>query len=286
MDLKQVVMLALQVSILATVFGFGLKTRPADLAYLFHRPGLLVRSVLSVLVIVPILALLFVRMFDFRPTAEIALISLAISPVPPLLPRRESTAGGQQSYGLALLAVLAALAIVAIPLWLAILQQLANRPLTLAPGTVARVVIVSTLLPLALGVAIRSLLPALADKIEGPIALVARVLLPAAVLVLLAATWRQVWGATGAGTILAMIAFVTAGLLVGHLMGGPDPEHSVVLALSSACRHPAIALTIASANFPDHHFAGTILLYLIVNGLVGVPYLAWHRRQHRQTVAV
>ena len=279
-------MLALQVSILATVFGFGLKTRPDDLAYLFHRPGLLVRSVLSVLVIVPILALLFVQMFDFRPTAEIALISLAISPVPPLLPRRESTAGGQQSYGLALLAVLAALAIVAIPLWLAILQQLANRPLTLAPGTVARVVIVSTLLPLALGVAIRSLLPALADKIEGPIALVARVLLPAAVLVLLAATWRQVWGATGAGTILAMIAFVAAGLLVGHLMGGPDPEHSVVLALSTACRHPAIALTIASANFPDQHFAGTILLYLIVNGLVGVPYLAWHRRQHRQTVAV
>jgi BASS family bile acid:Na+ symporter len=286
MDLKQIVILALQVSILATVFGFGLKTRPDDLAYLFHRPGLLLRSILAVLVIVPILALLFVRMFDFRPTAEIALMALAISPVPPLLPKKESNVGGQQSYGLALMAVLAALAIVTIPLWLEILQRLANRPLGAQPGTVARVVIVSTLLPLALGVAVRALLPAFADKIEAPVALVARVLLPIAVLVLLAGTWREVLGATGAGTILAMIAFVVAGLLVGHLMGGPDPEHSVVLALSSACRHPAIALTIASANFPDQHFAGTILLFLIVNAFVGVPYLAWHKRQHRQTVSV
>jgi BASS family bile acid:Na+ symporter len=286
MDLKQIVILALQVSILATVFGFGLKTRFDDLAYLFHRPGLLVRSVLSVLVIVPILALVFVRMFDFRPTAEIALMALAISPVPPLLPRKEAKVGGQQSYGLALMAVLAALAIVTIPLWLEILQRLANRPLGAPPGTVARVVIVSTLLPLGLGVAVRALLPAFADKIEAPVALVARVLLPMAVLVLLAATWRQVLGATGAGTILAMIAFVAAGLLVGHLMGGPDPENAVVLALSSACRHPAIALTIASSNFPDQHFAGTILLFLIVNALVGIPYLAWHKRQHPHAVAV
>jgi BASS family bile acid:Na+ symporter len=52
-----------------------------------------------------------------------------------------------------------------------------------------------------------------------------------------------------------------------------------VLALSSACRHPAIALSIAAANFPDEHFGGTILLYLIVSTVVGVPYLAWNRKQ-------
>ena len=40
----------------------------------------------------------------------------------------------------------------------------------------------------------------------------------------------------------------SAGLLAGHLMGGPDPDHSVVLARSSACRHPAIALSIAAAT--------------------------------------
>jgi hypothetical protein len=46
-----------------------------------------------------------------------------------------------------------------------------------------------------------------------------------------------------------------------------------------ACRHPGIALSIASANFPDEQFAGTILLYLIINAVVGMAYLGWRRRQ-------
>ena len=54
------------------------------------------------------------------------------------------------------------------------------------------------------------------------------------------------------------------GLIVGDLFGRPLREDSVVLALSTACRHPAIALSIATANFPDEHFVGTILLYLLV----------------------
>jgi len=47
MDSKQIIMLALQVSILATVFGFGLKARPGDLLYLWRQPGLLVRSLVT-----------------------------------------------------------------------------------------------------------------------------------------------------------------------------------------------------------------------------------------------
>lgn len=53
MDLKQVVTLAIQVSIVGTVFGFGLSATPADFRYLLERPGLLVRSLLAVLVVTP-----------------------------------------------------------------------------------------------------------------------------------------------------------------------------------------------------------------------------------------
>ena len=43
MDLKQIVVLVLQVSIVCTVLGFALKATFADLLYLFRRPGLLAR---------------------------------------------------------------------------------------------------------------------------------------------------------------------------------------------------------------------------------------------------
>ena len=56
----------------------------------------------------------------------------------------------------------------------------------------------------------------------------------------------------------------------------------MVLGMSSACRHPAIAFTIASANFPDQRFGGVIVLYLILSFLIGIPYIWWNRRSIAQ----
>ena len=88
MDPKQIVLLAFQVSIAATVFGFGLGATREDLLYLWRRPVLLGRSLVSVLVVMPVVALVLAQVFDFRPLVEIALIALSISPIPPLLPGR------------------------------------------------------------------------------------------------------------------------------------------------------------------------------------------------------
>ncbi len=272
-------MLAFQASILSTVFGFGLKATPDDLSYLIRRPRLLVRSLLAVFVIMPVVAVALARMFDFRPVVEIALVALAISPVPPLLPKKEGKAAGQQPYGLGLMVTLALLAIVTVPLFAEILEGVFARPLGAMPGAIARVVLMMAVLPLIAGMAVRAMLPAVAGRLQSPVALIGKVLMPIAILALLAGSWRAVWAAIGEGPVVAMVVFVAAGLLVGHVLGGPDPEHSLVLALSSACRHPAIALSIASANFPDEHFAGTILLYLIVSAFVGMAYVAWHRRK-------
>ena len=132
---------------------------------------------------------------------------------------------------------------------------------------------------------VRRWLPALARRLVKPVHIVANGLLVVGVLVLLAVSWQAVWAAVGDGTLPALIAFVVAGLAVGHWMGAPEPEHSAVLALSTACRHPAIALAIASANFPDQRFGGTIILYLLVSAVVGFPYVAWQRRRRMATAA-
>jgi BASS family bile acid:Na+ symporter len=277
-------MLALQVSILATVFSFGLSTRIGDLLYLVRQPGLLIRSLVSVLVIMPVFAVLLVRLFDLRQTTEVVLVALAISPVPPLLPNREGKGGGRQRYGLGLMAILSLLSIVTLPLAAELLGRVFGRPLGVEPGAVAAIVLNMAILPFAAGLAIRAALPALADRFDSIIALGAKVLLVLASLALLVGTWRAIWEAIGGGAVVAMIAFVAVGLIVGHVMGGPEPGHSLVLALSTACRHPMIALSIAAANFPDLRFGASILLYIIINVLFGAVYVAWHRRQEAAVV--
>ena len=277
MTVKQLVVLGLQLSIVCTVFGFGLKATPRDLVYLFRQPGLLFRSLLSVFVVMPIVALGMTTMVDFRRGAEIALMALSISPVPPLLPNREMKAGGQESYGLALMATLALVSIVAVPLAAAILHRVFDVPLNADAAGIARVALVMAVLPLLAGVAVRAYMPAVADRIERPVSVVAKVLLPVTVLLLLAGTWRMVATAVGGGAVVAMVVFVAIGLIVGDFLGGPNPEDAIVLALSTACRHPAIALSVAAANSPDEQAVGPILLYLIVNFIVGMAYLKWRQ---------
>ena len=97
-------------------------------------------------------------------------------------------------------------------------------------------------------------MPAAAERMAPPAGLIAKVLLAAGILAVLAAVYPAVFALIGNGTILAMAAFVTAGLAVGHLLGGPRSDERVVLALSVASRHPAIALTVARVNFPDEPY--------------------------------
>jgi bile acid:Na+ symporter, BASS family len=279
MDLKQVIIRIVVVSIVSTVFGFGLNTTAGDLLYLVRRPGLLARSLLAVFVIMPVFAAVLVRVFDFQRTVEIALVALAISPLPPMLPRRVAGTGGQASYVMGLMAILALLSIAIVPAALELLALFSGRPLSMAPGAVASVALKSALAPLAAGMVVRAALPALAARVGQPVALLGKVLLPLGVLGLLYGAFPAMWGLVGDGTVLAMVIFVVAGLGIGHVLGGPDPDHSTVLALSTACRHPAIALSIAAANFPEQRFPATILLYMLVNIIVGVPYVKWMGKQ-------
>jgi BASS family bile acid:Na+ symporter len=279
MDLKQIVVLGLQISIISTVFGYGLRTTRGDLLFVVKRPGLLVRSLVSMFVIMPAVAFALARLFAIRDVVEISLVALAISPVPPLLPVKETKAGGKASFGLGLLLLLALLAIPAAALAIRVLERLSNQPLGIEATAIARVSLMTVLGPMAAGMLVRAFAPAFAARIAGAVSFGARVLLAVGAIALLAGVWRSVWAATGQGSVLAILVFIAVGLVVGHVLGGPEREESVVLGLSTACRHPAIAYAIASANFPEERFGGAIILYLLLSTLVGIPYVKWNRRR-------
>jgi BASS family bile acid:Na+ symporter len=282
-DSRQLIILAAQLSILCIVFGFGLRATIDDLLYLIHRPVLLARSLLAMFVVMPVVAVLLARLFDFRPTVEIALVALAVSPVPPLLPQREVRAGGRSPYAIGLLAMLALLAVVLSPLGVEILGWIFGRSLTVAPGAIARLALLTVLAPLAAGMIAGALAPRIAASIAKPVAVSGNVLFVLAVLALLVAAAPAMWALVGDGTLMAMVLFQVIAFATGHLLGGPDRDRSIVLALSTACRHPAIALTIAAANFPEQRFGAPILLYTLVAAIGATPYLAWQQRRMRAT---
>ena len=187
MTLQQAVILGLQASIFLMVFGFGLQATPQDLGHLFRRPGLLARSLVAMFVVMPVVAVLLSQLFGLARPIAVALVALSMSPVPPLLPRKQGKAGGHEGYSLGLMVVAGLLAIVMMPLLLALLGRYVDRELTMAPATIARMVIVMTVLPLVAGMAVRAVAPALAARVARPANLIAMVLLVIGALAILAA---------------------------------------------------------------------------------------------------
>lgn len=282
MDLKNLIVVAFQISLFVVVVGYGLRAEFTDLRYLFCRPALLARSLIAVLVVMPVLAVALTRWFELAPTVAIAVVALAISPLPPLLPTREAKAGGGEHYGLGLMVVLAVLSIVLVPLGAQLIGAAFGRPYVTTPAAIAVVVSTSILLPLAVGMVTRVLTPRFADAVAIPVERAGKVFMPVAAVVLLAAAAPDVWRLIGNGTLLAISVFVVAGFGIGHLLGAPDPEHSAVLAFSTACRHPGTALAVAAANYPDQNLRAAILIYLAVNVVVGFGYARWHRSRLRR----
>jgi bile acid:Na+ symporter, BASS family len=280
MDLATLVGAAIQASVFLIVFSLGLGSTQEDALYLLRRPRQLVRSLLSMNVVMPLVAAGLAAVFDFPGALNISLVALAVSPVPPILPKRQLRAGGRASYAVGLLMVAALLAIVFIPLALKLIALGFGKEAHVPEAAVARLVAITVLVPIAAGIVVRRLAPAFAARAARPISLGAMALLGVVVVLLLIRAWRPAVSLIGDGHVLALAAFVAIGLIVGHLLGGPDPEDRVVLALATASRHPGVALAIAAANFPqEKRVMGAILLYLLISLIVEVAYLAWRRRQ-------
>lgn len=147
-------------------------------------------------------------------------------------------------------------------------------------GPITILVLTTILAPLLVGIAVRRIAHTFADRAAAPIALIAFVLLILSALPILIGMGRTVFSLIGDGTVLSLSAFALSGFVIGHLLGGPEPENRPVLALATASRHPAVALAIAHANFPNQKLtAAAVFLYVILSGILSALYLAWDKRQ-------
>ena len=127
---------------------------------------------------------------------------------------------------------------------------------------VAALVLNTILLPLLAAIAVRRIAHTAADRMARPIGIVASVLLLVNVIPILIGVSPPMLLLTTDGTIVSLAGFALSGLIFGHVLGGPEPDNRPVLALATASRHPAVAMAIAHANFPEQKWRARALLSL------------------------
>lgn len=279
MDILSVVSTVIQATVAVTVFGYGLSAQTEDLLWVLRRPRVLFTSLVAMFVVMPVIALAAHVYLDFPHAAEVALVVIALTPIPALLPRTEIGSGGRARYAYGLAFAVALLSPVLIPALSDLIGRLMDRPFGLSPLTVATAMATQVLLPLALGFVVGRVWPNAAERFGGRFVAIANSAMLVALLALLVLVFPAVLSALSLVTLVVMFAFTAAGLGVGHALGGPDRTDSVVLAIACANRNPGLAIGLAASIFPEESFAGTAIIYALVSNVAVTLYTRLQRRR-------
>jgi BASS family bile acid:Na+ symporter len=224
--------------------------------------------------------------FPLPPAVATGLAVLAAAPGAPLTTKRIEMAGGELQYAVNLQLTLAVLAVVVTPLILSVYFSIFDLVIErVAPLDVARQIVRVTFLPIIVGFLIRRFLPAAAARIGNPLRILANILLIILVLVVviflaMAPDLRAMLNLGGPAT-MAIVLMVVFSLAAGHFLGGPTQEKRAVLAVASIARNVGLALFIAGLTDYGQQFVPTLLTYMILGGLLAVPYAVWSKRRVR-----
>jgi bile acid:Na+ symporter, BASS family len=249
-------------AILSYMVAEGVRTTTDELLLLLRRPGLLARSILVVLILVPLCAVLLANWLDIPRPLKLAVVLMAISPAPPMGLKRAKSMGTETGYAVSLQVTMCLLAIVSVPATLALLSAIFPTGGYIPPAQVARTVLMTQILPLGVGMTIRRLAPQVAERLFRVLVTLPGYLmlaLMAAILIDVGPGLLQFRiGWTGVGVVILVTAFALA---AGYWLGGP------VLAVVSAARYPGLALMIAIRNFPNQRVALMVVAYTIISAL-------------------
>lgn len=266
----------LKMSVGALILAIGMGSTFSDLSYLWRRPGLLLRSLLAMYVLVPLAAFVLVTLLPLAPGVKAALLVLAVSAGAPLLPRKLGSFGSD-AYVFSLVVTSSLLAIVIVPAWVALLAHHFGVAAELSPTNVAAAIAKAFLAPLVIGMVIRFLLPAFSAKVADRLLAMAGLVLTGTGLVLLVGGWQLLLDVRWEG-MAALVGLLLIALAIGHILGGPSADDRTALAISCATRHIGVAVVVAT-GFRGPKTAVLIAAYVVASALVAIPYLRWRRRR-------
>ncbi|WP_371884538.1 bile acid:sodium symporter family protein [Caballeronia sp. S22] len=273
--MNEILMMLLKISVVVVIVSVGAGTAPSDLTYLWRRPGLLLRSLTAMYLLVPLVAFGLVLILPIHQGVKAALLVLAVSAGAPLLPKKLKRLGSRE-YIFCLLITSSLVAVIAVPVWVALLSAYFDVSVKLSVSTVVLVIAKTILLPITIGMGLRIIFPAWSERLSDRLITIAGFVLAASGLILLAIRWRLLLDVSWQG-VLALAALMAFALLIGQLLGGPHRDDRTALAIACASRHVGIAL-IVTADFAGVITAVLVVAYFVIVLVVSSIYLTWRRR--------
>jgi BASS family bile acid:Na+ symporter len=231
------------------MLGLGLSLTTADFARVLAHPRAVLVALACQVVLLPTVCFALVLLFDLAPEFAVGMMLLAASPGGTTANLFSHLAGGDVALNVSLTAVNSVLSVVTLPV-------VVNLSLTYFVGPAAGIglqadkvvqVFAIVLVPVALGMLVRRLAPAFADRMHRPVK-IASVLVLAGVIVAAVLENREVVlaGLVAVGPLTVLFAVLSLG--VGYAvprLAGVGERQAVACSMEIGIHNSVLAITIA-----------------------------------------
>lgn len=212
-------------------------------------------ALLANFVLAPLLAYLITLVIPLDQPLKTGLILLSTAAGAPFLPKLVQGARGNIAFGVGLMVLLMVVTIVYLPLVLPLLLQ----GVEIDAWDIAKSLIVLMLIPLGIGLMMRSHSPESASHWQPVMNKISSLAILVLLVVGLGLNVSNILSLIGTGGIIALLLFIGGSLAIGYFLGGRDAGTRSVMGLGTAQRNISAALVVAAQNF-----AGTDTLVLVL----------------------
>jgi bile acid:Na+ symporter, BASS family len=268
------------IMIVSTMFGAGLLIDRERLVETLRQYGLLSKALLANFVLVPLVAVVLVKLIHVDTGFAIGIVLMSMAPGVPFLANSAGRAGGGSlSFALTIAFCFAALSVITIPITIALVPpptDAAHVPIMKFLTTL----VVFQLVPLIVGALVG---PRLAASLVEKIVKISHLLFFAATLVFVVLMFphlvESVSKVYGYGHLLIILCVGLFSVGIGWLLGGPKREYRRTLSIATLMRNIGLCTLIGT----DPVFANTLVLptiftYFIVTFLISLPVRIFYKR--------
>ncbi len=253
--------------VITSMLAMGMNLTMAMILQPLRNGRLVIMSLAANFLLVPLLAYVIVRVIPLEQPLQIGLIVLSTAAGAPFLPKLVQVARGNIAFGVGLMAMLMVVTVAYMPLVLPLLLP----GVSVNPWDIAKSLIVLMLVPLAIGLLIRSHSPETASDYAPLMSKVSSLCLVLILVVGLGLNVSNIIALVGTGGIVALLAFIVGSLAIGYLLGGSDPSIRSVTGLGTAQRNVAAAILVSAQSFGGTMTLPFVLVAAILLLLVLLP---------------
>jgi BASS family bile acid:Na+ symporter len=266
----------LNVAALVTMMlSMGLQVTVEDVFASARPMRVLLLGLLANYVMVPLVTLCLLYLFRPDPMVSVGFFVLAVCPGAPVGPPITAVAKGNVPWAIGVMVILAGLCAFLSP---ALLGMCLTR---LVPAgdfhidylVIARTLLITQMLPLALGLGIHRWAPAFTKWVAKPVDRLASVLLLALLGVIVASHYETL-AAIRLRAWTGMSLLLLASLGIGWLCGGLVIMTRRAMAVTTATRNAAVALVIVTRNFAGTAAVTAVVAYALVSTLGALAFAA------------